>query len=105
MTLRLADSPPDAFTRVATWYFANPPSTWCVVRHPEGWLVTAADGTYISAHSTKRDAAANLTDGPDAARHYAMLDWYLGYSRDSGACPPTDAEREIVERIVSKLSR
>lgn len=72
-----------------------------LARHPLGWLVIAADGTYISTHNTKQDAAANLTTGPRAAAHYAILDWYLGYSRDSGLPPLTDAERARVAQIVS----
>jgi hypothetical protein len=94
----------DAFTRVAAWYFANPPTTWCIAHCPSGWYVTAADGTYISSHRTKRDAAANLTDGPCAAAHYATLNWYLGYSDDAHLRPLTGAEREAVAKVLSSIA-
>ncbi|MGE2817964.1 hypothetical protein ACQI5H_22890 [Mycobacterium heidelbergense] len=94
----------DAFARVAQWYFANPPATWCLARHPSGWCVTAADGTFVSAHRTKRDAAANLTDGPCAKAHYATLDWYLGYSNDACLRPPTAAERQAVAGVLSSIA-
>ncbi|ORW09576.1 hypothetical protein [Mycobacterium kyorinense] len=90
----------DGFIRVAAWYFANPPATWCIARHPAGWCVTAADGTYISSHRSRRDAVANLTDGPYARAHYATLDWYLGYSIDPTMRPLTDAERAAVDEIL-----
>ncbi len=89
----------DAFSRVASWYFANPPATWCIARRFSSWHVTARDGTYISSHPSRADAAANLTDGPCAAAHYATLDWYLGYSHDQR--PLTAAERTAVELILS----
>jgi hypothetical protein len=94
----------DAFTRVAAWYFANPPSTWCIARFPSGWYVTAADGTYISSHRTKSDAAANLTDGPCARAHCATLDWYLGYPGDSHQRPLAGAEQEAVARALSSVA-
>ncbi len=101
----LAENPTlDAFTRVATWYFVNPPATWCIVRHRSGWRVTAADGTYISSHRTKRDAAANLTDGPCAAAHYAVLDWYLGYYDDAHPRPLRGAEREAVAQVLASIA-
>ncbi|MGH3557205.1 MAG: hypothetical protein ACRDTK_06885 [Mycobacterium sp.] len=99
--MRQSNSTLDAFTRVAAWYFANPPTTWCITRHPCGWWVTAADGTYISWHRTKRDAGANLTDGPDAHEHYATLDWLLGYSPDPQLRPLTAAEHAAVDRVLS----
>ena len=94
----------DAFARVAAWHFANPPATWRIARCPSGWgwCVTAPDGTYISSYRSKRDAAANRTDGPDAKAHYATLDWYLGYSCDPR--PLTDAEREAVAQVVSSAT-
>jgi hypothetical protein len=91
----------NAFTNVAAWYFANPPATWCVARHPSGWFVNAADGTYISVHPTKREAVANLTDGAHARDHYDTLDWYLGYSRDPDLRPLTEAERDAVAHVLS----
>jgi hypothetical protein len=94
----------DAFTQVAAWYFANPPTTWCIARCPSGWYVLAADGTYISSHSTKRDAAANVIDGPCAAAHYATLDWYLGYSSGAHLRQLTDAEREAVAKVLSCIA-
>jgi hypothetical protein len=90
----------DAFIRVAAWYFANPPATWRIARYPSGWHITAADGTYISSHRTKRDAAANLTDGPSARAHYATIDWYLGYPGDAHRRPLTAAEREAVAEVL-----
>jgi hypothetical protein len=94
----------DAFTRVAAWYLANPPATWYVARHPSGWHVMARDGTYISAHRTRREATANLTDGPNARAHYATLDWYLGYSRGPRLRQLTDAEREAVAQLLSSTT-
>jgi hypothetical protein len=94
----------DAFTSVAAWYFANPPTTWCITRYPSGWYVTASDGTYISCHRTKREAAANLTEGPCAAAHYATLNWYLGYSGDAHLRPLTRAEREAVAKALSSIA-
>ena len=94
----------DAFTYVAEWYFANPPSTWCIARYPSGWCITAADGTYISSHRTKNDAAANLTDGPFARAHYATMNWYLGYSGDAHQRPLAGAEREAVAKAVSSIA-
>lgn len=89
----------DSFIRVAQWYFENPPATWCIAHDPLGWHVTAADGTYISSHHTKRDAAANLTEGPCAEAHYATLDWYLGYAGDAHLRPLTSAERKAVVQV------
>jgi hypothetical protein len=94
----------DAFTQVAEWYFANPPSTWYIARYPLGWCVTAGDGTHISSHATKSDAAANLTDGPCAEAHHATLNWYLGYCSDAQQRPLTSAEREAVARAVSCIA-
>jgi hypothetical protein len=94
----------DAFTRVAAWYFANPPTTWCVARYPSGWYLMAADGTFISSHGTKRDAVANLTDGSCAAAHYATLNWYLGYPGGAHLRPLTDAEREAVAKVLSSIA-
>ena len=95
----------DSFTRVAEWYFENPPATWCIARDPLGWHVNAADGTYISSHQTKRDAVANLTEGPCAEAHYATLDWYLGYAGDAHLRPPTGAEREAVVQVLRRRCR
>jgi hypothetical protein len=95
----------DAFTRVAAWYFANPPGTWRIARYPSGWCVTAADGTYISSHRTKRDAAANLTDGPCATAHYTTLDWYLGFSCGARRRPLTTAEQEAVAEVLRRRCR
>lgn len=89
----------DAFTRVAAWYFANPPATWCLTRRSSSWEVTARDGTFISAHRCRRDAAANLTAGSCAQAHYAAMDWYLGYRPEPR--PLTDAEREAVAQVLS----
>lgn len=98
---QLAENPTlESFTRVAAWYFENPPTTWCIARHPSGWNVTAADGTYISSHRTKRDAVASLAAGPCAEAHYATLDWYLGYSDDAHLRPLTSAERDAVAQIL-----
>jgi hypothetical protein len=94
----------DAFATVAAWYFANPPATWCIARRPSGWVVTAADGTFISKHATIREAAANLTDGPCARDHYDTLDWYLGYSHDPDARPLTKAERDVVAQVLSQIA-
>ena len=94
----------DAFTQVAAWYFANPPSTWCIARHPLGWSVTAVDGTFISSHRTKSDAVANLTDGPCARAHSAILNWYLGYSGDTHQRPLTGAERKAVAKVLSSIA-
>lgn len=94
----------DAFTQVAEWYFANPPSTWCIARHPLGWCITARDGTYISSHPTKSDATANLTEGPCAEAHYAIVNWYLGYSSDAHRRPLTGAERQAVAKAVSSIA-
>jgi hypothetical protein len=94
----------DSFTQVAAWYFANPPSTWCITRHPLCWCITARDGTYISSHPTKGDAAANLTAGPCAEAHYAKLNWYLGYCSDVDQPPLSAAEREAVVRAVSSIA-
>ena len=95
------NSAPDAFTCVAAWYFDNPPASWRIARHPSGWWIVAADGTYISWHPTKRDAAANLTDGSEAHAHYDTLDWLLGYSPDPRSRPLADAERAAIARILS----
>jgi hypothetical protein len=78
-------------SHVAAWYFDNPPTTWRIARRPSGWWIVAVDGTYISWHPTKRDAAANLTDGPEAHAHYDTLDWLLGYSPDPRSRPLADA--------------
>jgi hypothetical protein len=94
----------DSFTCVAAWYFTNPPATWSIARHSSGWHVTASDGTYISCHRSRRDAAANLTDGPCARDHYATLDWYLGYSCDPRLPPLTDADRDAVAQILSSIA-
>jgi hypothetical protein len=93
----------DSFIRVATWYFANPPSTWCIARRSSGWYVTAPDGTYISSHRSRREAAANLTEGPWATDHFATLDWYLGYSRDPHLPALTDDERKAVAQVLSSI--
>jgi hypothetical protein len=95
----------DAFTKVAAWYFANPPATWRIARYPSGWCITAADGTYISAHRTKCDAAANLTDGPCARAHYATMDWYLGYPCDARRRPLTAPEREAISELLHRRCR
>ena len=92
----------DAFTRVASWYFANTPATWCVAHCPSGWYLTAADGTFISSHRTKRDAVANRTDGPCAQAHYAMLEWYLGFSRDPLLRPLTGDEHEAIVELLHR---
>jgi hypothetical protein len=92
----------DAFTRVAAWYFANPPATWRIARYPSDWHIIAADGTYISSHRTKRDAAANLADGPCARAHYATMDWYLGYPCDGHRRPLTGAQREAVAEVLHR---
>jgi hypothetical protein len=89
----------DASTRVVSWYFANPPATWCLTRRSSSWVVTARDGTYISSHRSRRAAAANLTAGPCAQAHYATMDWYLGYRPERR--PLTDAEREAVAQVLS----
>lgn len=91
----------DAFIQVAAWYFANPPATWCIARSPSNWRIIAADGTYISSHRTRCEAVANLTNGPCARVHYAILDWYLGYSHDPQLRPLTYAEREAIAQILS----
>lgn len=103
MSHPVKNQPLDAFTRVAAWYFANPPDTWCITRRSSGWFITARDGTYISSHRSKSDAAANLTDGPCAMAHYAALDWYLGYRHDPH--PLTDAERKAVAQVLSSTTR
>jgi hypothetical protein len=92
----------DAFTRVATWYFANPPATWRIARYPSAWYVIAADGTYISSHRTKRDATTNLTDGPCARAHYATMDWYLGYCPDGRRRPLAADERRAVAELLRR---
>lgn len=101
MSERARNGSLDAFMRVAAWYFENPPASWCLSRRASGWLVTARDGTYISSHRTRRDAAAHLTAGPCARSHYATLDWYLGYG--SELPPLTDAEREAVAQVLSSI--
>ena len=93
----------DAFTRVAAWYFANPPSTWCIVRNPIAWCVMAADSTYISSHPTKGDAV-DLTDGLCVRAHYAALNWYLGYSDDVHRRVLTGDEREAVAKVLSSIA-
>ena len=89
----------DAFARVAAWYFANPPATWRLTRRPLSWDVIARDGTYISSHRTRRDAAANLTAGPCAQAYYATVDWYLGYRREPR--PLADEERQVIVQVLS----
>ena len=94
----------DGFARVAAWYFDNPPATWRIARGSPGWwYITAPDGTYISSHRSRHDAAAHLTDGPYAQAHYATLDWYLGYSTDPR--PLTDAERAAIAHAVAHADR
>ena len=46
------NSTPDALTRVAAWYFDYPPATWRIARHPSGWWIVAADGTYTVCPSS-----------------------------------------------------
>jgi hypothetical protein len=94
----------DSFARVAGWYFKNPPATWSIARRSSGWHVIASDGTYISSHRSRREAAANLTEGRCARDHYATLDWYLDYSRDRRLAPLTDAERDAVAQILSSIA-
>jgi hypothetical protein len=98
------DSTLDGFTQVAAWYLANPPSSWYVARHPLGWTVTAADGTFISSHRTKSDAAADLADGPCAKAHWATLNWYLGHSSDPDQRPLTGVERRAIARALSSIA-
>jgi hypothetical protein len=94
----------DAFTEVAAWYFANDPSSWCIARYPSGWCVTAADGTYISSHRTRSDAAASLRDGPCAKAHYATMNWYLGYPGGAHRRPLTPIERKAVAKALSSVA-
>jgi len=87
-----------AFEDAVRAHFANPPATWRIQPHPEGWNIIDVHGGILDTCATAAQAEHCRHNGPSAQRWYRRTDWYLGYDTHGRAL--TSPERLIVADIV-----
>lgn len=87
-----------AFEDAVRAHFANPPATWRIQPHLEGWNIVDVHGAVLDTCATATHAEQCRHSGPSAQRWYRRTDWYLGYDTHGRAL--TSPERLIVADIV-----
>ncbi len=91
-----------AFEDAVRAHFANPPATWRIQPHPEGWNIVDVHGAVLDTCATAAQAEQCRHSGPSAQRWYRRTDWYLGY--DTYGRSLTGPERLIVADTVDRVT-
>lgn len=91
-----------AFEDAVRAHFVNPPATWHIQPHPEGWSIVDVHGAVLDMCATVAQAEQCRHSGPSAQCWYRRTDWYLGYDTCGRAL--TSPERLIVADIVDLVT-